>query len=346
MLINIKKQKTKINSDSRGQYYKMQRSDIHDIKIIFHPICPFSRQIRVLLEESELDCKVELKKEDYWLRNSSFLRINPLAELPVLIINESKIITSIYSSVEFLIDCGALSHIFPSNNNATSSNPNLIPNNSTSNNNSFSSNMHQYTYPGKVSSVDSRMDSNINPTLDTRNAHRSLYENKYKDISSTTKTSFSSHYINEYHNQTSYLGQNQQTIFETGNLTNLTSFERAKIRSFIHWFNQKFYKEALKYVIDEKAIKLLARIGSPDTNTLRNVRQNIKFHLDFINNLLEKNSNLVLDKLTIADIVAACHISVLDYLGEIDWHANQKIKDWYIIIKSRPSSEKSSRIIL
>jgi glutathione S-transferase len=59
--------------------------------------------------------------------------------------------------------------------------------------------------------------------------------------------------------------------------------------------------------------------------------------LQFINKLLEKNSNLVLDKLTIADLVAASHISILDYLGEIDWRSHPKIKDWYLIIKSRPS---------
>ena len=204
--------------------------DIQDIKIIFHPICPFSRQVRVLIEESELECSIELKREDYWLKNNSFININPLGELPVLIINKTKIITSVYSAIEFLIDCGTLTHLFPNN-----------------------------------------------------------------------------------------------------------IFERAKIRSTIRWFNQKFNSEVLKYIIDEKVIKLLARIGSPNTNTLRDVRQNIKFHLQFINKLLEKNSNLVLDKLTIADLVAASHVSILDYLGEIDWQSNPKIKDWYLIIKSRPS---------
>ena len=41
--------------------------------------------------------------------------------------------------------------------------------------------------------------------------------------------------------------------------------------------------------------------------------------------------------MTCADVVAASHISTIDYFGEIKWDNFPLIKQWYAIIKSRPS---------
>jgi glutathione S-transferase len=38
-----------------------------------------------------------------------------------------------------------------------------------------------------------------------------------------------------------------------------------------------------------------------------------------------------------ADLAAAASISILDYLGEIDWSESPLAKDWYQRLKSRPS---------
>ena len=40
---------------------------------------------------------------------------------------------------------------------------------------------------------------------------------------------------------------------------------------------------------------------------------------------------------SLADITAAAHLSVIDYLGDIDWDNYKYAKDWYAKIKSRPS---------
>ena len=42
-------------------------------------------------------------------------------------------------------------------------------------------------------------------------------------------------------------------------------------------------------------------------------------------------------RITYADIAAAAAISVLDYLGEIDWSDYASARDWYSRVKSRPS---------
>ena len=40
--------------------------------------------------------------------------------------------------------------------------------------------------------------------------------------------------------------------------------------------------------------------------------------------------------LSLADFVAAAHLSCLDYIGDVDWRLSRPAKDWYARIKSRP----------
>ena len=37
-----------------------------------------------------------------------------------------------------------------------------------------------------------------------------------------------------------------------------------------------------------------------------------------------------------ADLVAAAHLSVLDYFGEVPWKSVPALKTWYMKLKSRP----------
>ena len=42
------------------------------------------------------------------------------------------------------------------------------------------------------------------------------------------------------------------------------------------------------------------------------------------------------DRLSLADIAAAGHLSVIDYMGEIPWDQVPSARTWYARIKSRP----------
>ncbi len=42
-------------------------------------------------------------------------------------------------------------------------------------------------------------------------------------------------------------------------------------------------------------------------------------------------------RVTYADLAAAATLSVLDYLGEIDWREHAAAREWYTRVKSRPS---------
>ena len=76
--------------------------------------------------------------------------------------------------------------------------------------------------------------------------------------------------------------------------------------------------------------------GSSDKSSeiLRVARGNLNIHLSYIEYLLESKRYLAGDQISVADFSAACHISVLDYFGDINWHHYLPAKDWYSMIKS------------
>jgi len=116
-----------------------------------------------------------------------------------------------------------------------------------------------------------------------------------------------------------------------------TTNERAEIRRLSGWFNNKFYYEVTKYILDEKIFKHFKRLGSPNSVAIRAGKANILYHLDYIGHLTKKRKWLAGDNFSLADITAASHLSVLDYLGDVPWERNKQVKEWYAVVKSRPS---------
>ena len=53
--------------------------------------------------------------------------------------------------------------------------------------------------------------------------------------------------------------------------------------------------------------------------------------------LLEERDWLAGSRLSLADIAAAAHISIIDYFGDVPWKDFPGVKTWYMKIKSRPS---------
>lgn len=113
--------------------------------------------------------------------------------------------------------------------------------------------------------------------------------------------------------------------------------ERAEIRRLAGWFNNKFYYEVTKFILDEKVFKHYKHQGSPNTRIIQSAKNNIYYHLDYIAYLFKRRTWLAGDQFSLADITAASHLSVLDYLGDVPWEHNETVKEWYALIKSRPS---------
>ena len=64
---------------------------------------------------------------------------------------------------------------------------------------------------------------------------------------------------------------------------------------------------------------------------------NLKYHMEYIEWLAERNNYLAGSEFSLADATAAAHLSILDYLGDVDWENYNNAKLWYSKIKSRPS---------
>ncbi len=112
---------------------------------------------------------------------------------------------------------------------------------------------------------------------------------------------------------------------------------RAEIRRLVAWFDGKFYAEVGAPLLQEKMIKRIYYRQPPDPTMLRQAMRNATTHLEMIATLLDHHRWLTGTTLTMADLAAAAHISVADYLGGIDWVGHDSVRDWYAALKSRPS---------
>ena len=112
---------------------------------------------------------------------------------------------------------------------------------------------------------------------------------------------------------------------------------RNESRRLICWFNHKFHQEVTSHIIAEKVVGYYKQNHAPKSEIIRLAKSNLYKHLDYITSLLEKRNYLGGDKFSMADIAAAAHISVLDFLNDMPWSHSKIIKDWYSLVKSRPS---------
>ena len=112
--------------------------------------------------------------------------------------------------------------------------------------------------------------------------------------------------------------------------------ERAEARRLTGWFDRRFMDEVNAVLLHERLEKPLLRLGPPEARALREGREALKGHLAMLEALLIERDWLAGRRLSQADLVAAAHISVLDYFGEVSWKAWPGLKTWYMKLKSRP----------
>jgi glutathione S-transferase len=114
--------------------------------------------------------------------------------------------------------------------------------------------------------------------------------------------------------------------------------QRAEARRLMQWFDRKFDYEVNSLLIHEKMEKRLLRLGAPDFGALRQGREGLRAHLQYLERLLEARDWLAgSPRLSLADIAAAAHLSVIDYFGDVPWRDYPAVKTWYMKVKSRPS---------
>jgi glutathione S-transferase len=117
--------------------------------------------------------------------------------------------------------------------------------------------------------------------------------------------------------------------------------QRVEVRRLTSWFNDKFHSEVSGPLVTERVFKRHMTLqqggGPPDTEAMRAARTNIRYHLAYIGWLVQTRDWLAGDRLSLADLAAAAHLSAADYLGDVPWKEDEAAKNWYARVKSRPS---------
>lgn len=128
-----------------------------------------------------------------------------------------------------------------------------------------------------------------------------------------------------------------EDCYSNNKLLGDSPFESANIRRLISWFDVKFFNEVGKFILYEKVIRYLSNVGEPSSDSIRAAKTNIINHLRYIEFLTNEHKYLASENITLADLTAAAHFSILDYLGEVPWERFLYAKEWYALVKSRPS---------
>ncbi|ADR51795.1 glutathione S-transferase [Candidatus Liberibacter solanacearum CLso-ZC1] len=138
-----------------------------------------------------------------------------------------------------------------------------------------------------------------------------------------------------------YLDETYGTLTKKNRLLPDDPLQKAEVRRMVEWFMHQMEGDVTKPLVRERVYKLHMTAeqggGSPDSKILRVARSNMRQHIKYITWLIKSRAWIAGNHISYADFAASATISILDYLGEIDWNDAPIIKEWYQRIKSRPS---------
>jgi len=113
--------------------------------------------------------------------------------------------------------------------------------------------------------------------------------------------------------------------------------ERAEVRRLLSWFSDKFQPEVLGLLLYERVEKPMLGLGAPDAALMREGKVNLRAHLAYFEQLIERRNWLAGDELSLADLSAIANLSCLDYFGDLPFDQFPLFRAWYVRLKSRPS---------
>lgn len=128
-----------------------------------------------------------------------------------------------------------------------------------------------------------------------------------------------------------------EEVYPEVSLLGSTSKARAEARRLVDWFEVKFNADVTRFLTTEKLYKRVVLGEAPDSRALRAGKENVHAHLDYIAWLTDRRSWLAGDNLSLADLAAGAHLSLVDYTGDVPWEDHPLAKEWYVRLKSRPS---------
>jgi len=120
-------------------------------------------------------------------------------------------------------------------------------------------------------------------------------------------------------------------------MINGTAAYRAEIRRLVAWLDEQFFGDVVAPLMLERMKKRIVHRQPPDGRVLREAMRLANTHLDYVDYLIDHRAWMAGSTMSLADLAAAAHISVADYLGGIDWTGHNQTSDWYRVFKSRPA---------
>lgn len=116
-----------------------------------------------------------------------------------------------------------------------------------------------------------------------------------------------------------------------------TSAGRAEVRRLNAWFDDKFERDVNARLLRRRVDANLQGRRAEDDDFHREAMEALSWHLDYLSYLLEQRSWLAGEKMSVADLTAAAHLSANDYIGVMPWRDVPHLQEWYRRLKSRPS---------
>jgi glutathione S-transferase len=113
--------------------------------------------------------------------------------------------------------------------------------------------------------------------------------------------------------------------------------ERAEVRRLMAWFERLYAPQAGWPLLFERVEKRRRGLGSPDMGVIKDALLALRWHLDYVSFLAERRHWLAGQIFTLADVMAAAHLSCADYVCELPWDHFPEAKAWYARAKSRPA---------
>src|SRR4029078_2622043 len=97
--------------------------------------------------------------------------------------------------------------------------------------------------------------------------------------------------------------------------------DRAEVRRLGGWFDTKVFAEVSEPMLTEKVVRRFmpreSGGGSPETARVRKSAERLKEHLAYLGSLADRRNWLAGERLSLADLAAAAHLSAIDYLGDV-----------------------------
>ena len=115
---------------------------------------------------------------------------------------------------------------------------------------------------------------------------------------------------------------------------------RREALRWLDWAMGPFHEQVTQRIVYEKAGQRFTGAPArrtPDMNTIRAGRDELKLALAAIGKAAETRGNLAAREISLGDLAVAAHLSALDYFGEVPWHDFTAANEWYVRMKSRPA---------